>query len=112
MGPAWYDSKAIQGIVKAVMDDPNVDGILLLMMFASANKEAVPRLSNLLLEWNQKKPVVTCLVSPPGVWDDHLRRLEIAGAIVNLPSPERAAKAMASLWQYKDLQSQGNGGPA
>lgn len=109
MGPAWYDSDAIQGIVKAVMEDPNVDGILLLMMFASANKEAVPRLSRLFLEWNQKKPVITCLSSPPGIWDDPVRRLEKAGAIVNLPSPERAAKVMASLWQYRNTRGKRGG---
>jgi acetyl-CoA synthetase (ADP-forming) len=109
MGPAWYNSDAIQGIVRAVMEDRNVDGILLLMMFASANREAVPSLSRLFLEWNQKKPVITCLISPPGIWDDQVRSLEKAGAIVNLPSPERAAKAMASLWQYRNIRGKGDG---
>jgi acyl-CoA synthetase (NDP forming) len=109
MGPAWYNSDAIQGIVRAVMEDRNVDGILLLMMFASANREAVPSLSSLFLEWNQKKPVITCLISPPGIWDDQVRSLEKAGAIVNLPSPERAAKVMASLWQYRNIRGKGDG---
>jgi len=101
MGPAWYNSNAVQGIVRAVMEDENVDGIILLMMFASANREVVPNLSELFIEWNQKKPVITCLISPPGIWDEHVVNLEKAGAIINLSSPERAAKAMAYLWQYK-----------
>jgi len=103
MGPAWYNSNAVQGIVRAVMEDENVDGIILLMMFASANREVVPNLSELFIEWNQKKPVITCLISPPGIWDEHVINLEKAGAIINLSSPERAAKAMAYLWQYKRM---------
>ena len=103
MGPAWYNSNAVQGIVRAVMEDENVDGIILLMMFASANREVVPNLSELFIEWNQKKPVITCLISPPGIWDEHVVNLEKAGAIINLSSPERAAKAMAYLWQYKRM---------
>ena len=103
MGPAWYNSNAVQGIVRAVMEDENVDGIILLMMFASANREVVPNISELFIEWNQKKPVITCLISPPGIWDEHVINLEKAGAIINLSSPERAAKAMAYLWQYRRM---------
>lgn len=103
MGPAWYNSNAVQGIVRAVMEDENVDGIILLMMFASANREVVPNISDLFIEWNQKKPVITCLISPPGIWDEHVINLEKAGAIINLSSPERTAKAMAYLWQYRRM---------
>lgn len=103
MGPAWYDSSAIQGIVRAVLEDENVAGIILLMMFASANRDAVPNLAPLLLEWKKKKPVITCLISPPGIWDEEVNRLEKAGAILNLPTPERAAKVMAGLWQYEKM---------
>jgi acyl-CoA synthetase (NDP forming) len=105
MGPAWYDSAAIQGIVEAVMEDDGVDGLLLLMMFASANREAVPRLSQWLLRRRQRKPVVTCLVSPPGIWEEKVYGLERAGVLVNLPTPERAAKVMASLWQYRKMMN-------
>jgi len=101
MGPAWYNSNAVEGIVRAVMEDENVDGIILLMMFASANREVVPNISDLFIEWNQKKPIITSLISPPGIWDEHVINLEKAGAIINLSSPERAAKVMAYLWQYK-----------
>lgn len=103
MGPAWYDSEAIRGIVKAVMADGNVDGILILMMFASANREAINGLSDLLSEWNQRKPVVGCLVSPPGIWDETISMMEKEGALVNLPTPERAANVMAALWKYAHM---------
>jgi hypothetical protein len=77
-----------------------VNGLLLLMMFASANRAAPAAISPLLLEWKQKKPVVSCLVSPPGIWDEEIRTMEKGGALINCPTPERAAMTMASLWEY------------
>jgi acyl-CoA synthetase (NDP forming) len=103
LGPAWYDSSAIGEIVRAVLEDNAVDGILLLMMFASANREAVRAVSDLLQEWNQKKPVVSCFVAPPGTWDQDIQDLEDAGALVNFTAPERAARAMAALWNLARL---------
>jgi len=105
MGPAWYDSSAIKGIVQAVMYDDNVDGIILLMMFASANVDAVRGISNLLKEWAQKKPLITCILSPPGIWDEQISSLEESGALANYPTPERAAMAMVNLWKYRKMSS-------
>lgn len=101
MGPAWYDSSAIRGIVQTVMGDERVNGILLFIMFASANVDALKGLAGLLVEWKQRKPFITCISSPRGKWDDEIRRLEEEGAIVNYPTPERAARAMAYLWQAR-----------
>jgi len=103
MGPAWYSTTAITGVVKAVLEDDGVDGILLLMMFASANRAAVAGIKEFLLEWKQKKPVVGCLIAPPGIWDSEVADLEKGGALINLPTPERAAKIMAALWRYKKM---------
>jgi len=103
MGPAWYDASAIAGIVEAVMQDKNVDAILLFMMFASANVDAIERMSGILKEWRQKKPVISCFLSPPGIWDEQVRELEDAGALVNFSTPERAASAMAALCQYSKI---------
>jgi len=100
MGPAWYDASAIAGIVEAVLNDENVDAILLYMMFASANADAIERMTGLLQQWNQQKPIISCLLSPPGIWDDQVRDLEQKGALVNYPTPERAALALAGLWKY------------
>ncbi len=104
MGPAWYDSAAITGIVQAVLEDDNVDAILLFMMFASANADAVERMSGLLKGWEQKKPLISCILSPPGIWDDQVKGLEDAGGLINYPTPERAAQAMANLWKYRQIQ--------
>jgi acyl-CoA synthetase (NDP forming) len=109
MGPAWYNTSAIEGIIGAVMEDPQVDAILLLMMFASANREAVSGFSDLLLKWKQRKPVVGCLIAPPGVWDREVRRLEEGGALINVPTPERAAKSLAMLWEYGRMKQRSGG---
>jgi len=106
MGPAWYDAAAIKGIIQTVMDDGNVDGILLLMMFASANRDAVSGISGLLKSWRQRKPLISCIVSPPGIWDEAIRGLEASGALVNFPTPERAAQAMVNLWRFRKMRQE------
>lgn len=103
MGPAWYKASAIEGIIRVVIEDEGVDGLLLLMMFASANRAAPAAISPMLLEWKQRKPVVSCLVAPPGVWDEEIRAMEAGGALINCPTPERAATTMASLWKYREM---------
>jgi acyl-CoA synthetase (NDP forming) len=110
MGPAWYNASALAEIVKAVLEDENVDGVLLLMMFASANREAVTGMKDLLLEWKQKKPVISCLLSPPGIWDEQIVNLENGGALINFPTPERAASVVANLWQVKRMMDSGKNG--
>ena len=109
MGPAWYNASAIEGIIAAVMEDRGVDAILLLMMFASANRAAISGFSEILLKWKQQKPVVACLIAPPGIWDEEVRRLEKGRALINIPTPERAAKALALLWEYKKMKRRNDG---
>ena len=65
--------------------------------------------SEVLLEWKQQKPVIACLMAPPGIWDEEVRRLEEGGALINLPTPERAARAMAALWKYNTLKNRSIG---
>ena len=103
MGPAWYDSGAIKGIVQAVLEDRNIDAIILCIMFASANRAAVGTLSDLLLQRGKDKPVIGCISSPAGIWDEEIKRLEQSG-IPNYPTPERAAKALSNLVRYKKLK--------
>jgi acetyl-CoA synthetase (ADP-forming) len=102
MGPAWYDSGAIKGIVQAVLEDRNIDAIILCIMFASANRAAVGTLSDLLLQRGKDKPVICCISSPAGIWDEEIKRLEQSG-IPNYPTPERAAKTLANLLRYKKI---------
>lgn len=104
MGPAWYDAPAQSGIVRAAMDDPQVDAILLLIMFASANANLLEELSVFLNESKPTKPIISCILAPPGVWDKGIRKLEESGSLVNYPTPERAAEVLANLVKYRSLQ--------
>jgi len=105
MGPAWYDSEAIRGIVESVLEDRKVDAIILCIMFASANRSAVGTLAESLLQMERKKPVICCISAPDGIWDEEINRLEHSG-IPNYPTPERAAKALANLVKYKKLKGE------
>jgi len=104
MGPAWYNASAQSGIIRAVMNDSNVDAILLLIMFASANANLLRKLSEFLKEFKQSKPIISCILAPPGVWDDDIRHLEESGVLVNYPTPEQAARALANLVKYRSMQ--------
>jgi acyl-CoA synthetase (NDP forming) len=111
MGPAWYDAGAIRGIVETVLKDPQIDALVLLIMFASANVGSVQGLAGLLKEWRQQKPVIGCISAPPGTWDEDVAGLETAGALVNYPTPERAAEAAAKLWEMEEMQTARNSAP-
>jgi acyl-CoA synthetase (NDP forming) len=99
MGPAWYDSEAIKGIVQAVLEDKGIDAVILCLMFASANRSAVGVLADLLSERRTAKPILCCFSSPPGIWEEEIKRLEGSG-IPNYPTPERAAMALVDLCRY------------
>jgi acetyl-CoA synthetase (ADP-forming) len=103
MGPAWYDSEAIKGIVHTVLEDKNIDAIILCIMFASANRLAVGILTELLLERRTNKPILCCFSSPVGIWDEEIKRLESSG-IPNYPTPERAAKTLVDLFRFKKMR--------
>ncbi|MFB3886190.1 MAG: acetate--CoA ligase family protein [Thermodesulfobacteriota bacterium] len=102
MGPAWYDSGAIKGIVQAVLEDRNVDAVILCIMFASANRAAVGTLADLFTRREKGKPIIACISSPSGIWDEEVRRLEQSG-IPSFPTPERAAKVLANLYRLKKM---------
>ena len=98
MGPAWYDSQAIKGIVEAALKDKGMDALILCMMFASANRAAAGALAD-LLQVRRGKPVLCCFSAPLKIWDEEIRRLEASG-IPNYPTPERAAKTLANLVRF------------
>ena len=103
MGPAWYDSAAIGGIVDAVCEDPAIHAIVLCIMFASANRSAVGTLAQLLRKKKIDKPILSCFSAPGTTWEEEIRLLEGTG-IPNFATPERAAKALANLIRYHRLR--------
>jgi acyl-CoA synthetase (NDP forming) len=103
MGPAWYDAEAIKGIVQAVLEDKRIDAMILCLMFASANRSAVGALADLLSERRTNKPILCCFSSPPGIWQDEIKRLEGSG-IPNYPTPERAVKTLVNLCRLKKIR--------
>jgi acyl-CoA synthetase (NDP forming) len=104
MGPAWYDSRAIVGIVESVLRDKAIDSVLLCIMFASANEGAIRALSGLLEQWGRRKPIVCCFSSPPGIWEEEVGSLVRGGSIINYPTPERAAKSLSAIWRYRRVK--------
>ncbi len=102
MGPAWYSPEAIAEVARAALSDPQVDGVVLCIAYASANVGAVESLSPVLQRWAQKKPIVCCLSAPGEIWRDGIGSLEEAG-VPNYPAPERAAAALGNLWRYCSL---------
>jgi acyl-CoA synthetase (NDP forming) len=104
LGPAWYDTSAIKGIVEAALQDTRVNGILLFMMYASANAGILKGLTELFGQISLRKPIMGCILSPPGIWDEEIRMLEELGRVVNFPTPESAARALAALWTYRQVK--------
>lgn len=104
MGPAWYDSEAIKGIVQTVMEDEDIDALVVCIMFASANRSSVGRLTDLFCERSIKKPILCSLSAPAGIWDDEIKRLE-ESKIPNYPTPERAGRALVNLVRFKAIRS-------
>jgi len=106
MGPAWYSPEAIVGIVAAVEEDDNIDGILFLAMYASANLGLVRTMRDHLKDRRSlklEKPLIACFAAPPGIWWDEIRAMDKEGMVV-LPTPERAARAMGALWRMRQLK--------
>jgi len=107
MGPAWYSPEAIREVANSALGDENVDGVVLCIAYASANIGAVEGLADVLKKWGRRKPIVCCLSSPGGIWDEEIRSLEGAG-VPNYPTPERAARALGNLWRYQQLATRGS----
>lgn len=100
MGPAWYNPRAVIGILEAVLEDEATDGVLFLNMFASANLRLAEEVRDYLKGRKALgKPVIGCFSAPPGLWEE-LREVDQKDGFVILPTPERAARAMGDLWRW------------
>ncbi len=96
----WYNPRAIIEIMNIVLEDPDVDGIMFMAMYASANANMVSAMEAYMKENRAfTKPVVCVFTSPPGIWDNDIRALDGKKGIAILHTPERAARALANLWR-------------
>ena len=87
-------------VTEIVMDDPNVDGILWVVWFASTaydSFEPVPEAKELFESYG--KPVAVFSYGPG--CRDGASRLEEGNRLAVFPSPARAMRALASLWRYE-----------
>jgi acyl-CoA synthetase (NDP forming) len=101
MGPAWYNWETSRKVIETVSIDKNVDALLLLAAYASANEPLVREVAEPLKALARQKPVVTCFPAPRGIWLKEKKELESAGVPV-YPTPERASKALAKLVEYAE----------
>ena len=102
MGPAWYNLPAIIDIVKVILKDENVDGLIFLAVYASANVG----LSKGIREYFEKseplsKPLILSFAAPPGTWQEDIQAIDRRRNVIFLPTPERAARAMGALLQLQ-----------
>jgi acyl-CoA synthetase (NDP forming) len=106
MGPAWYNPGAIVGIMEAVIDDPNIDAVVFLAMYASANIALAGGVRKYFEQREPlKKPLIACFSAPPPIWSEEVKFMDRNKNMVFLPTPERAARTMGDLWRLKKLLS-------
>lgn len=101
MGPAWYDWEVCREVIQAASTDENVDALVVLAAYASANEPLVQEIAGLLGASARQKPVLACFPSPRDIWLKEKRELESAGVPV-YPTPERASRALASVVKYAE----------
>ncbi|NQU02712.1 MAG: CoA-binding protein [Syntrophaceae bacterium] len=102
LGPAWYNAEAIRASLEILLRDFNIHGILLIIIYGSANLNMLEALFNLLKEWKEKKPVISCLSSPPGIWEKEKAVMNELG-LPYYRTPEQAAMGFVYLNRYRLL---------
>ncbi|MBW2040313.1 MAG: CoA-binding protein [Deltaproteobacteria bacterium] len=106
MGPAWYNPGAIIGIMEAVIEDPGIDGVVFLAMYASANIALAGEMRKYFEEREPlTKPLTACFSAPSPIWSEDVKVMDRKKGMVFLPTPERAARTMGNLWSLTRLLS-------
>jgi len=102
LGPAWYNAETIKAALEILLRDSNIHGVLLIIIYGSANLNILESLFSLLTEWKDKKPVVMCVSSPPDIWEKE----KAAMNELRLPyysTPEQAARGFVCLNRYRQM---------
>lgn len=104
LGPSWNNVESLKSILRIVLEDRYISAVLLIIVYGPANRHFIRELSGLLMEWKTRKPVVSCFSYPSEKWAKDIEDLEDACALVNYPTPERAARAISNLWKYQKIK--------
>jgi acyl-CoA synthetase (NDP forming) len=105
LGPLWYDHNALVEVIRKVMEDPNIDAVIFMMMFASANIKSIPAMVEGLILGPPSKPIFTCIQAPSGIWEEEIKEAEINKVLCNFPTPERTVKACANMLKLERLRT-------
>lgn len=106
LGPAWNNMSAVRDAIEILVNDKGMSSLLLLFVMSGANEDNFSGLSDAFKRVAERKPVLSSILSlPGGKWETEINALERSGNIVNYPTPERAARALAGLWEYKRIRN-------
>ena len=102
LGPAWHKMSVLKSTIQTILEDESVSALLLFFALG----ETFSGLSELFGEMGGRKPILSSIPIEPGSrWDTEIKSLEESGILVNYPTPERAAMAMAGLWEYSRIRN-------
>jgi acyl-CoA synthetase (NDP forming) len=95
----WYFMDLPERIIKALMQAPEIDAVMAMVLFGGANMPMLAQISEAMVEFKDKKPIVSCFTGQGSEFEDRIAALEQNG-IVNYPNPERAAVALSNLVRH------------
>lgn len=105
LGPAWNNISTIKKSIQVILEDKITSSLLLFFVFSSANEDNFSSLLDAFERNVEHKPILTSLLtSIGGKWENEIRSLEESSILLNYPTPERAARALTALWEYKKLR--------
>ncbi|HSR10829.1 MAG TPA: CoA-binding protein [Thermodesulfobacteriota bacterium] len=93
------DEKAFEETVRAILEDPNVDALVVFLLHHPFMTPARIKAPLLRQKERSGKPVLLCANSPRGLIEDENAELEARGIPV-FPLPERTIAALKGLVQY------------
>ena len=106
LGPAWNNMSVVRDAIKVLLNDKVMSSLLLLFVMSGANEDNFSGLSEVFESVTERKPVLSSILSlPGGKWETEIKALEQSGSLVNYPTPERAARALAGLWEYQRIRN-------
>jgi acetate---CoA ligase (ADP-forming) subunit alpha len=93
--------KIYSEVIKALVHDPNVDGVIVIYVHSSIANAMPPAQAVVDMVKESSKPIITCWIGGAGT-DEGIDILKI-GCMPNYSVPERAVKALAALVKHKQF---------